>query len=208
MGEAGIWLRLDEGVWPGMFHGATVSELELQALRKIDNVIRLVRVRQIERERLILEQGEVAMPPDTLYVDCTASALAHNVHDTTPVFAPGKIALQMVRLFQPTFSAALIAHIEASVAAEAEKVALAEPAPMTDTVEDWLGSQAASLRNQLSWSRTASIRAWIATCRLDAYAKLFASLPPDAADLWVTTERFRKALGPALQNLERLRSSA
>jgi hypothetical protein len=201
---AGVWFRVDQDVWPGLFHGATVSALELGLLRKIECVVRLGRVRSIARERLTLERGEVSMPPDTLYVDCTASALANNVRDTTPVFAPGKIALQMARLFQPAFSAALIGHIEASIEGEAEKAALVEPAPMTDTLEDFLASQAASLRNQLRWSRDPSIRAWIAQCRLDAFAKQFASMQPDAVELLADCARFRKALGPALENLQRL----
>ena len=53
--------------------------------------------------------------PGTLYVDCTASAVGENIDDLTPVFAPGRINLQMIRQFQPCFSSALIAFIESSV---------------------------------------------------------------------------------------------
>jgi hypothetical protein len=41
---AGVFLRIDQHVWPKMFHGATVSKLELAQLRRIKNVIRMGRV--------------------------------------------------------------------------------------------------------------------------------------------------------------------
>jgi len=204
MSASRIWLRLDEKVWPTMFHGATVTEREVEHLRRIEAIVRLGRVQRIERERLQLERGEVSMHPQTLYIDCTASALAHNVHDATPVFEPGKIALQMVRLFQPTFSAALIGHIESSVRDEAEKAALVVPTPMTDTLEDWLTSQMATLRNQISVSRVPSIATWLATCRLNAFAGQVASLRPDDHPRWQLVDRLRKNFGPALKNLHRL----
>lgn len=203
--SAHVWLRLDGTVQPTMQHGATVSEPELEQLRKIEGVVRLGRVQHIDPERLVLSRGEVAVHPDTLHVDCTASALAQNVRDATPIFAPGKIALQMVRVYQPTFSAALIGHVEASITDEAEKAALLEPASMTDTLEDFASSQAATLRNQLRMSRNPSLRAWVVSCRLDGYGKLFAALRPEDTALIAEAERFRKSLGPALKNLEQLR---
>ncbi len=208
MNASRIWLRLDEKVWPTMFHGATVTEREVEHLRRIEAVVRLGRVQRIERDRLQLERGERPMDPETLYVDCTASALARNVRDATPVFEPGKIALQMVRLFQPTFSAALIGHIESSVADEAEKADLAVPTPMTDTLEDWLTSQMATLRNQISWSRVPSIASWLATCRLNAFAGQVASLRPDDLQRWQLLDRLRKNFGPALANLQRLAAAS
>jgi hypothetical protein len=73
-------------------------------------------VASIERDRLVLEQGERPVRARTLFVDCTASALEKAVGGGVPVFGPGSIALQMIRLCQPTFSAALIGHIEVAVA--------------------------------------------------------------------------------------------
>jgi hypothetical protein len=204
MEAASLWLRLDKNVWPRMIHGATVTEAEAEALAWIDAKVRLGRVQRIERARLILQQGEVSMHPETLYIDCTASALARNVNDTTPVFEPGKIALQMVRIYQPTFSAAMIGHLEASLTDEAEKATLAQPSPMTDALDDWLNCQVASLSNQAQWSRNAGIAGWMSQCRLNAYSDQLAGVSPADGERWPVVDRLRKHLGPALENLQRL----
>ena len=44
MEALGRWMRLDPNVWPTMFHGATVTQLELEKLRGIKNMVRLGRV--------------------------------------------------------------------------------------------------------------------------------------------------------------------
>ena len=54
------------------------------------------------------------------------------------MFAPGRINLQMIRQFQPCFSSALIAFIEANVTDDAERAGMTRSTPMTDTVDDWL----------------------------------------------------------------------
>ena len=75
MEEAGTWLRLDPTVWPTMFHGATVTSLELRQLRGIKNRVRLGRVLHLAADRMVLERGQVPARPGTLFVDCTARAL-------------------------------------------------------------------------------------------------------------------------------------
>jgi hypothetical protein len=204
MEDATLWLRVDKNVWPNMMHGATVSEAEAEALGWIDAKLRMGRVQRIDRTRMILQHGEVPMHAETLYVDCTASALARNVNDPTPVFEPGKIALQMLRMYQPTFSAAMIGHLEASMADEAEKAALAQPAAMTDTLDDWLTCQIASLTNQAQWSKNAGVAGWMSQCRLNAHGDQLAGVSPADAERWPVVERLIKHLGPALKNLQRL----
>ena len=204
MEDAGLWLRLDKNVRPTMVHGATVTEAEVETLSWIDAKVRLGRVQRIERDRMILQRGEIAMQPETLYVDCTASALARNVHDTTPVFSPEKISLQMVRLFQPTFSAAMVGHIEACVPDEAEKGALAQPTSMTDTLDDWLDGQIVSLANQAQWARDPRIATWMTQCRLNAFGDLVANVTATDTERWSLLGRLRKSLGPAMLNLQRL----
>ena len=53
----GYFLRVDRDVAPTMFRGAVVSEAELTLLRRIEDVIRLGRVRRIERDRIVLDDG-------------------------------------------------------------------------------------------------------------------------------------------------------
>lgn len=87
---------------------------------------------------MIFDDVTVEYPADSLFVDCTASAVATNVNDQTPVFEPGKINLQMIRQFQPCFSSTLIAFIEANVTDDVERANVTRATPMTDTVDDYL----------------------------------------------------------------------
>ncbi len=57
-----------------------------------------------------------------------------------PVFDGNRITLQWVRLCQPTFSAALIGHVEATYNDEAEKNQLCAPIPLPTVPLDWLRS--------------------------------------------------------------------
>lgn len=113
--EAGLWLRIDPERRPEMMHSAVCSEGEIAALRRIRNVIRLGHVRRVEPGRLAFEEGEAAIPEGALVVDCAASAAKRPEDDHLQVFSPGRIDLEMIRPFQPTFSAALIGHLEATI---------------------------------------------------------------------------------------------
>lgn len=98
--QSGRWLRLDEDVWPTMFHAATISQRELDTLRHVGNIHREGRVQRLEVGEMVLDKATMQTATDILYFDCTASAFAHNVGDRSPVFSPGRINLQMVRQFQ------------------------------------------------------------------------------------------------------------
>ena len=66
-----------------------LSAGELEGLRQIEDVVRLGRVRRVEKERIMLEDGEVRTGPDVLHVDCTALGL--NNAPGTAIFQPGQI---------------------------------------------------------------------------------------------------------------------
>ncbi|MEL6317332.1 MAG: NAD(P)/FAD-dependent oxidoreductase, partial [Pseudomonadota bacterium] len=104
---AGYLTRIDRSVRPTMFHAATVSQLELEQLRRVKNVIRLGRVSAIEADRIILRDGEIPTGRDQLHVDCSARPLERA--EPRPVFEPERITPQMVRPYQPVFSASLTA---------------------------------------------------------------------------------------------------
>jgi len=208
MEAVGSWLRLDPKVWPTMFHGATISATELEHLRQVGTVIRLGHVQRIEPDRMVLSDGEVAMAPRTLYVDCTAAALAHNVGRSVPVFAPGEINLQMIRVFQPTFSAALIGHLEATLQDSPEDAARKQQytkvAPMTDSVTDWVRAQVTTLTNQSAWMNNPELRGWIVGCRLDPFYAAIMRTRPEELEKQAVVNRLRTVSGPALENLTRL----
>jgi hypothetical protein len=176
-----IWLRLDPAVRPAMIHGATVSTGELEQLRRVSRVIRGQHVRRLEPGHMILDSDTVATDPHELYVDCTASALGGNVNVRRPVFEADVIRLQMVRQYQPAFSAALIGHVEATVTDDAEKQKFTQVAPMTDTVKDWAAMMAASISNNVNWMANPNMAAWLADCRLDLYTGLISRMPADPA---------------------------
>ena len=62
--------------------------------------------------KIVLEGGETATDASTLFVDCTADGAEKR--PATAVFDADCITLQSVRGCQQVFSAAFIAHIEAT----------------------------------------------------------------------------------------------
>lgn len=56
--RTGEILRIDTTVTPTMYRGATISCLELEALRSIKDVVRKGRVLRIEHQTVILEHGQ------------------------------------------------------------------------------------------------------------------------------------------------------
>ena len=201
----GQMLRLDANIEPSMFHGAVVSQAELAELRQIKNMVRLGRVQRVERDCIVLAQGTVPSDPDRLYVDCSASAVERR--PIVPVFAGNKITPQMVRTFQPTFSGAFIAHIEAAYQgklSEAEMNELCSVIPMPDLPFHWLTMLAVGMTNQRRWSKSPELRSWIAASRLDAFSAMASRVRPDEADKLALLQRFGKSAGPAAEKLPQL----
>jgi hypothetical protein len=202
MESAGAWLRLDPEIEPRMFHAATVSEGELVELRRIRNIVRRGRVRAIEAGRVQLEDGEVAAEPDTLYVDCTASAVPRP--PPVPVFAGERITLQMIRLPQLPFSAALSAFLEASLTSDDEKNAFVAPIQATDTVSEYIAALVPDIANRQACNRNPLVRAWLNGSRTDGYAKLVNGADPNDPEKQAVLQRLRDASKRAAENLPRL----
>jgi len=202
--RTGRLVRVDPSVWPTMFHAAILSEQELETLRRIPDVIRGQRVRRIETDAIVLDTTTVEAAADTLYVDCTASAVADNVNDRTPVFEPGRINLQMIRQFQPCFSSALIAFIEANVDDEAERRSMTRPTPMTDTFDDYLRGFIDNTMNQAVWMQDESVARWIGSTRLDGFSRIAQQVSPGDTEKMAVFGRIDAATPRALENLQRL----
>jgi hypothetical protein len=204
MEAEGFWLRIDKARSPQMLHSAVTSEAEVAALARVENVIRMGHVRRIEPGRLILDAGEAAIPPDTLVIDCAASAARANVEDRAPVFSPGRINLQMIRVTQPTFSAAVIAHLEATVRDEAVKRAATNVTPMIDTVADWVERRLTTALNEAAWSEIDGMSAWLRACRLNAPAHALSALDPSDDAKMAVLARISAATPKAIENMRRL----
>tara|TARA_B100000780_G_scaffold275523_1_gene242283 strand:+ start:160 stop:1557 length:1398 start_codon:yes stop_codon:yes gene_type:complete len=197
--DAGVFLRIDTGVWPKMFHGATISQLELTELRRIKNVIRLGRVLEIGVDEILLEQGSMATPVNCVFVDCSASAISNLV--MKPVFEDKLITPQTVRSYQPVFSAAFIAHVEATYPEE-EKNKLCRVVPLPNTDLDWLRLTAAFMMNQTTWSRKEELRTWLYNNRLDGFSRLVQSVKKDDHEKLAILDKMRSHSQAAMAKLQ------
>lgn len=197
---AGYFLRLDSKVRPSMFHGATISEQELEALQQIRNVIRLGRVKSLERDKITLAHGTIETSPDTVHVDCSASAITNL--SMKPVFAGNVITPQTVRPYQPVFSAAFIAHVEASYDDEETKNRLCAVVPLPNHDTDYLRFTAASMINQQTWAKDPDLRAWLFQNRLDGFSKLVAGVGENELEKLQLLARLRDNAKPAMMKLQ------
>jgi len=200
---AGQMLRLDPQVMPRMCHFATISEGELAQLRRIPHIIRKGRVQAVDAQGLNFASGTETMPMNTLYIDCTASAL-DVLRTTEPIFQPGKIVPQLVRAPLVSFSTALVAYVEAHYADDAQKNALCQPVPLVGGLGDYVHTQQLNLANQFAWSQDKGLRNWIRTIRLDAFSRLVAAVAPTDTDKVALLGQLRAGSLAAAANIPKL----
>ena len=202
---AGCVVRLDPAVWPTMFHAATVSRPELEALRSIKNVIRMGRVMALESDKIKLQQGEIATKADIVHVDCSASLSRTMVQmSPKPVFNGDIITPQTVRSYMPVFSGSLIAHVEANYQTEEEKNRLCAVVPLPNNAEDFVPMTLAAMMNQFNWSQDKPLRQWIRANRLDGFTKLTQNVSPDDTEKMAILMRMRDNASKAVANLMKL----
>ena len=198
--------RIDPSVKPEGYHGGFVSDGELAQLRRIRDVVRLGRVTRIESDRIVLARGVVPTSRDCLHIDCSATGIP--ARPSKPIFAGDHIALQWVRLAQPTFSWSLIGHVEATCQDEAEKNRICAPIAPPDEPRDWVRMMGAELSNQLAWSKIPDIREWQAKSRLDPFTRRIRSLKGTDGEPMAHLQRYLKYVGPAAQKIPRLLGAA
>jgi hypothetical protein len=206
LNAAEVLLRIDDQVEPTMYHGATMSQAELHKLRTVKNVVRMGRVRTIALDRVELDRGTIPADSGWLFVDCSASAVAKGL-PMLPVFDGPKITPQFVRLVQPTFSAALIAHIELQLDDEDVKNEICTAVPIPDVPADWLRMFAVNTVNQQRWRNVDGLSEWMAASRLDGFSSLASQVDPGDKPKIKILQRLAAALGPAVENLPRLLES-
>ncbi len=162
---SGRLVRIDPSRPATMFRGTMLSSVELDALRQIEDVVRLGRVRRIETDRIVLDHGETGTGPETLHVDCTALGLADV--PPTPIFEPGRIVLQQVRHLSPCFNAALIGFVEAHRDDDTDKNRLCRPNQYPSSIEDWPRMVSRTWRTEGRWLSEPDLSAWVADSRLN-----------------------------------------
>lgn len=196
----GMFTRIDGDVTPSMFHGATISDPELEQLQRVKNVIRMGRIKRIEPDQIIFDEGVLPSDPNTLFVDCSACAVGNA--EEAPIFAGDTIRLQTVRTVQPVFSAAFIAHIELTRDTEEEKNRICQVVPLPNHATDWIRMQSAFMMNQYTWSQEKDLRQWLVENRLDGYSQLAMSIKDDDVEKKAIMKRLRDNAVPSVMKLQ------
>jgi NAD(P)-binding Rossmann-like domain len=178
--DKGCLMRIDTSVDPTMYRCAILSQAELTELRRIDDVVRLGRVLSIEPGRVTLEGGSLDIDGSALYIDCTADGFSKK--KPTTVFDGEHISLQAVRTCQPAFSAAVIAHVEATYPDDDTRNAFCGPVPYPHEPTDWLRMMLAFNKNQLQWFSDADMMAWVDAARLNVLHHVTAAVSERARE--------------------------
>jgi hypothetical protein len=201
---SGRLVRIDPASSATMFRGTMLSARELDALRQVEDVVRLGRVRRIEADRIVLERGETETGTGVLHVDCTALGL--NNAPATPIFQPRRIVLQQVRHLSPSFNAALIGFVEAHRDNDIDKNRLCPPNPYASSAEDWPRMISRTWRTEARWLNEPDVSAWVARSRLN----LLRALPEHAAEPLVqaAAKRYLTHVGAAIERLTVLATRA
>ena len=192
--------RVDPEVVPTMYRCATVSNHELDELRRIDDVVRLGRVRRIDPDQLVLDEGTVATEPGRVHVDCSARGL--RATRPQPMFEPDRITIQQTRSCQPTFNSALIGFLEASDRDDEERNRLAPPNPYPSDAVDWIPNSLISYQAQTRWGEAPDVGEWLEGCRLNLAGGLRSHLQNPVVQGAVT--RIITNTESAVDNLARL----
>jgi len=198
-------LRIYPDHKPTMFHYATVSHGEAAVLRQIKNVIRMGHVKTIDANEMVLDGGRVPVRPNTLFVDCSASAVERR--PSVPIFQPNKLVLQMVRMPQPVFSAAVAAYVEAHYDGDEVKNQICATVPFPDSLAGYLPATMANMVNQLRWGQDKTLRQWIGSTRLDWSGKVMAKVDPADAEKQAILAKFKTCAKGAMVNMQRLMAS-
>jgi len=190
---SGRLVRIDPSSRATMYRGTMLSAGELRALRQIEDIVRLGRVRRIEADRIVLDVGEIETDRDMVHVDCTALGLCNA--PATPVFQPDRIVLQEVRQNSPTFNSALIGFVEAARDNDADKNRLCPPNPHASSIEDWPRMTRRTWEVERRWPGEPDVWGWVSKSRLN----LLRALPDHAAESSVkqALERFVAHVGEA-----------
>ena len=201
----GFMLRIDKTKRPSMFHFATISKGEVAQLQRIKKVIELGRVQQITADGLTMKDGaQAAMPENTLYIDCTASAVDFSSSKTRPIYEPGLITIQGVRIPNPCLSGAITAYVEAHYDNDEERNRLCQPVTLPDDQVSWLKTTLGNMMNQGTWAGEPELNRWVQNNRLDGFAGVIKradlSVPENAAIM----EKLSGNVMPAIVNLQKL----
>ncbi len=202
--KSGAMLRIDPTRRPTMFHYATISEGEIEQLRRIETVLRQGRIEHIEPDAVLFVSGETASAdPSTLYVDCTATAVEFAA-DSQPIFNGNRVTLQSLRSPLLPLSAAIAAYVEAHFENDEEKNRLCKPVVLADTPAQFMQSFVGNMANQYGWLQEPALNAWLAENRLDPFGKVVRAVDLSEPAKAEIMKRIQDNMTPAVANLQKL----
>jgi len=198
--EAGVFVRIDKNVTPQMFHGATISQLELKELQKLKNVIRLGRVQSISLDSIVLDRGTIQTTRNHIHIDCSASAISNL--SSKKIFQEDIITPQTVRAYQPVFSASVIAYVEANYNDDKTKNNLCQVVPLPNHDTDWISMTATQMVNQMTWAQDKGLRKWVKENRLDGFGQMISNVDKSDTVKMDIMARIKNAGFPAMMKLK------
>jgi hypothetical protein len=196
-------LRLDSAVEPSMFRGAIVSSAEHDSLQRIERVVRHGRVRRVDTDRIVLDEGEVPTDRGTVHVDCTAYGLRET--PPRPIFDGRRITPQSLMGGFTTFNAATVGLIEAARDDDVDKNRLCPPTSYPSKSIDWISVFERGFRVITQMLQEPDLAEWLGTCRLNTTRGMNDHM--DDPRVQAALGRWFEHMEPALTNAERLRQS-
>jgi hypothetical protein len=162
---AGVMLRIDPDVTPTMAKAPTLGAWELDLLRTIERVVRLGHVDHVTSREIVLADGSVPLPPDSLVVHCAASGLQYP--PLVPLWGPDAIRLQSIRAGFPCFNAALAGYVEATRDDDRDRNRLCPPNTYPDSTASWARMQVRGTLAARAFGAEPDIAAWANGCALN-----------------------------------------
>ena len=205
MRDSGNWFQLDPDVEPSFYHAATVSLAEVEALRALPNKLRGSRVKKVSPGLLQMQDGsQVQLPPNTVFVDCTACALAPA--NPVSVFDGDRITLQMVRFPQMGYSAALAAVAERELDNDKARNKALQPLPLDFTagLEGYLEVLKVDTLNRINRGFVPAFKEWGNRTRHEGFIAMAKAQDRDDPQVAELFEQMKTAGMAAMANLPKL----
>jgi hypothetical protein len=199
--DADVMTRIDPAVMPTMARTPTLGRWELELLRSVTRVARRGHLRRVSRGRLVLDDGDVAVPHDTVVVHCAAYGL--HLRPALPIWGE-RITLQSVRAGFPPFCAALVGFVEGTRhdRPDDEKNRLCLPTPYWSTPADWAAMQGRGARAAATFMADPDVAAWAHSVLLNP-----ARIPPEETgrpEVRAAVGRYLEFAPAGIAGLERL----
>jgi len=167
--RGGMLMRLDTNIWPEKYSCATVEKFELEKLRSIHNVIHKGRVSSITNTHLIMVGNEkIPYERGSIVVDCSSNGLTPR--PAVPIFQPGKIVIQPIKMCMICISAAMAGYVECheGFSDDEDRNRIMVPVPNPKSNKDAIRSELLELHNTfMGYGDDPRTKKWGESCRLN-----------------------------------------